>query len=114
MTMKTILDTTGAFNDETRILIVAFLLKHEESCVCEIAYALNLGQSRLSRHLGILYDAEILNMRRDGKMVFYSAKDSPSGLIAQFFCDIKNLGLDIAPKTMACDILKDCSAKAKD
>lgn len=104
--MKKILDVSGAFNDETRILIVAFLLEHGMSCVCEIAHALSLGQSRLSRHLGILYDAGIVDMRRDGKMVFYSVKDSPSGLIAQFFCAIETLDLKLPPKTMACDILK--------
>ena len=104
--MKNILNITGAFNDETRILIVAFLLKHGESCVCEVSHALNLGQSRLSRHLGILYDAEILSMRRDGKMVFYAINKNVNNLSEAFLQSVQGLNLELPPKTLACEILK--------
>jgi ArsR family transcriptional regulator len=103
--MKNILNIAGAFNDETRILIVAFLVQNGECCVCELSHALNLGQSRLSRHLGILNDAGILKMRRDGKWVYYEL-DNSSTLARQFFEEIKSLSLDLPQKVSACEINK--------
>jgi len=65
-----------ALADATRIRLVSTLIHHELS-VNEIVALMNMGQSRISRHLKILTDAEILKCRRDGVWAFYSVSDQP-------------------------------------
>jgi ArsR family transcriptional regulator len=59
-----------ALGDETRLRIVA-LLSHGELCVCHLEEALGLSQPNVSRQLGILRTAGIVEDRRDGNWVYY-------------------------------------------
>jgi len=104
--MNKLLQLTGAFYDETRITIVAFLLTHGESCVCELSESLGLIQSRLSRHVGILYDAGILSMRRNGKWVYYAIRDDLDGAAKALINEVNTLKLQMPPKIDACKIKK--------
>jgi ArsR family transcriptional regulator len=66
-----------ALSDDTRLRLLNLLVNHELS-VNEITDILNMGQSRISRHLKILTDCGLLVSRRDGLWVFYSAsKEGP-------------------------------------
>lgn len=67
-----------ALSDETRLRIVA-LLTHGELCVCHIENALATAQPNVSRALGILRTASIVDSRRDGSWVYYRlvAQDVP-------------------------------------
>jgi ArsR family transcriptional regulator len=60
-----------ALGDETRLRVVA-LLSHGELCVCHIEKALELSQPNVSRQLGILRAAGIVDTRRDGSWMYYS------------------------------------------
>lgn len=60
-----------ALADETRIRLFNILLSHELS-VNELVSLLDMGQSRISRHLKILTDSGLLQCRRDGVWAFYS------------------------------------------
>lgn len=60
-----------ALGDETRLRIVA-LLAHGELCVCHIEKALDLSQPNVSRHLGVLRAAGVVDARREGTWVYYS------------------------------------------
>jgi ubiquinone/menaquinone biosynthesis C-methylase UbiE len=68
-----------ALSDITRIRLFNILLHHELS-VNEIVSIMDMGQSRISRHLKILIDAGILMCRRDGIWAFYSVVDQGPGL----------------------------------
>ena len=59
-----------ALADITRLRLVNILL-HYELSVNEIVSILEMGQSRVSRHLKILTDAGFLECRRDGIWAFY-------------------------------------------
>ena len=59
-----------ALGDETRLRIVA-LLSHGELCVCHLENALDLSQPNVSRQLGILRMAGVVDARRDGTWVYY-------------------------------------------
>jgi ArsR family transcriptional regulator, arsenate/arsenite/antimonite-responsive transcriptional repressor len=59
-----------ALGDETRLRIVA-LLAHGELCVCHIERALELSQPNVSRQLGVLRMAGVVEARRDGTWVYY-------------------------------------------
>jgi ArsR family transcriptional regulator len=60
-----------ALGDETRLRIVA-LLSHGELCVCHIEKALDLSQPNVSRQLGILRAAGVVDARREGTWVYYA------------------------------------------
>jgi ArsR family transcriptional regulator len=59
--------------DLTRIRIL-LLLKVEELSVAELQEILDMGQSRISSHLAILRQADLVEDRRDGKRSYYTLK----------------------------------------
>ncbi len=59
-----------ALADETRLRLFNLLL-HYELNVNEIVVVMSMGQSRISRHLKILTDNNLLSFRRDGSFVYY-------------------------------------------
>jgi ArsR family transcriptional regulator len=56
--------------DETRLRIVT-LLSQGELCVCHLEEALRLAQPSVSRHLGTLRVAGVVEYRREGSWVYY-------------------------------------------
>ena len=60
-----------ALGDETRLRILKLLLR-KELCVCELEAALNLPQSKVSRHLTVLRSVGLVEDRREGTWIFYS------------------------------------------
>ena len=69
--MQDLIKVMKALSDETRLRILRVLLE-KECCVCEVMQALDISQSRASRNLGILQDADFLRARRDGLWIVYS------------------------------------------
>jgi len=67
-----------ALADETRLRLVHLSL-HYELNVNEIVAILRMGQSRISRHLKILTENQLLTSRRDGLWTFYSAASEGEG-----------------------------------
>jgi len=66
----------GALSDPTRLQIVFALATGEEMCVCDVAHVLGTTISTASHHLRKLRDLGILADRSDGKMVYYSLRQS--------------------------------------
>ncbi|RUA05389.1 MAG: transcriptional regulator [Gammaproteobacteria bacterium] len=62
----------NVLSDETRLRCLTLICEQKELCVCEIEYALNLPQSKISRHLNILKLNGLIRKRRCGKWVLYS------------------------------------------
>ncbi|MCH5336028.1 MAG: winged helix-turn-helix transcriptional regulator [Campylobacter sp.] len=75
--LEEFLKITGALNDETRILLLAFLSHYGSLCVCDLQASLAMTQSRLSRHLKILKDAGFLEVQRKGAWAYYEIKKEP-------------------------------------
>jgi ArsR family transcriptional regulator len=74
--MKDVLQLLKALSDETRLRLAKVLLDNEW-CVCELADALEVQQSNLSRHLAVLRHAGLLSDRKDGRWVYYTiARDA--------------------------------------
>lgn len=63
-----------ALGHPVRLKIVGYL-KDKEKCVCEIFPYLKMEQSHLSKHLAILRKAGIVDVRRQGKKIFYKVKN---------------------------------------
>jgi len=58
-------------SDETRQKIL-LLLEERERCVSELVQEFDLSQPTISRHLGVLKRAGLVNARREGQQVYYS------------------------------------------
>jgi ArsR family transcriptional regulator len=80
-----------ALADASRIRILA-ALRHGELAVAEIVEALNLGQSRVSRHLHILAEGGLATSRRDGRWVFYALP--PTGPARAFIDAALDMAVD--------------------
>ncbi len=63
-------------SDPTRVRIF-WLLSHREECVVNIAALLQMSSPAVSHHLRTLTEYHLLESRRDGKEVYYTAIDTP-------------------------------------
>jgi SAM-dependent methyltransferase len=68
-------DVLALLSDPTRMRLMA-LLTHEELTVAELMSVTQLGQSRVSTHLGHLRNAGLLRDRRAGASVYYCANEA--------------------------------------
>ncbi|HBR7308543.1 TPA: metalloregulator ArsR/SmtB family transcription factor [Klebsiella aerogenes] len=57
--------------DETRLAIIMLLRESGELCVCDLCAATGQSQPKISRHMAILREAELVLDRRQGKWVHY-------------------------------------------
>ncbi len=62
---------TRTLADPTRLRILMLLHASDELCVCELTATLDLPQPKISRHLAILRETEMLLDRRKGTWIFY-------------------------------------------
>ncbi len=69
--MRDLADSFKALGDETRLMMLALLLKKKELCVCDFEGTLQISQSKASRHLQTLKHAGYLLDRREGLWVHY-------------------------------------------
>ncbi len=60
-----------ALSDPTRRAALAILWDDGEHCVCELMARLDASQSRMSRHMKVLREANIVRDRRDAQWVRY-------------------------------------------
>jgi ArsR family transcriptional regulator len=101
-----------ALGDETRLRIVA-LLSHGELCVCHIEKALDLSQPNVSRQLGILRSANIVEARREGTWVYYSLSEQTHAVVeSQLETLTKTFGAERALKSDHARLRKSCGPDA--
>lgn len=70
--MENIVDVLKALSDETRLRILN-LLYSRDLCVCDIVEALQITQTKASRHLRYLKNAGLVDDRKQAQWVYYSA-----------------------------------------
>ena len=73
--MRKTIKAFKALSAETRLRVLNLILERE-CCVCEIMQALEISQSKASRHLSALYDAGFLKFRKEGLWSLYSVDES--------------------------------------
>lgn len=74
-----------AFGDKSRLKILE-LLASKEMTVNEIVAAVGLSQPTISRHLGVLREADVVVDRRDGQNVYYSLNRKSVQSCCEGFC----------------------------
>ena len=81
--MSATLNSLRALSDATRLRLVA-LLERDELSVNELQEITRLGQSRISTHLGLLADCDMVNSRREGKRTFYKLNGNADATVREF------------------------------
>ena len=81
--MSSTLKSLRALSDQTRLRIIALLEKSELS-VNELQEITRMGQSRISTHLGLLGDADLVQSRREGKRTFYRLNERADDMAREF------------------------------
>ena len=59
-------------SDATRLRALSLIDQEGSICVCELVYALELSQPKISRHLLALRDAGLVVSHRQAQWVFYT------------------------------------------
>lgn len=68
--MREVLNVTKALADENRVRIL-MSLQAGELCVCQIIEMIGLAPSTVSKHLSILYQACLVESRKEGRWIYY-------------------------------------------
>lgn len=95
MKMRELMSVTKALSDENRVRMLLALCQGE-LCVCQITELFDLSASTTSKHLSILYQAGLLDARKDGRWMYYQLPGKEAGpVVKQAICWIKDsLGND--------------------
>jgi len=68
--MREFMNITKALADEKRVRALLALRKGE-LCVCQITELFGLAVSTVSKHLSILYQAGLVESRKEGRWIYY-------------------------------------------
>jgi len=79
-----------ALGDPVRLRLFHLLAGHDELCVCHLTEALELPQSTVSRHLGVLRHTGLVVTRRDGKWMHYRLANSLAKRLATLISEFLN------------------------
>lgn len=74
--MITALTLFKCMADDTRLKLLLLLSEHQQLCVCHLQSALQLSQPKISRHLALLREKELVLDDRRGKWVHYRLNPS--------------------------------------
>lgn len=73
--MRELMKITKALADENRIRVL-LALRDGELCVCQITELLGLAPSTMSKHMSILYQAGLVDSRKDGRWIYFRLPDA--------------------------------------
>ena len=95
MNMREFMVLPKALADVNRVRML-LALQGGELCVCQITELFGLAASTTSKHLSILYQAGLLDSRKDGRWIYYAlaGKEAP-GAAREAICWVaKSLAQD--------------------
>ena len=70
--MNQLIRILKAVSDESRLRILNLIINADEICVCDIERTLGFTQTKVSRHLTALKNANLVTDRRQGLWILYS------------------------------------------
>ena len=78
MKLRQFMAVTKALSDENRVRFL-MALRGGELCVCRITELFELSASTTSKHLSVLYQAGLVDARKDGRWIYYKlpGKEAP-------------------------------------
>ena len=69
--MSQLVPVFKALSDRNRLRAFAALLSRGELCACQITELLRVSGATVSRHMGVLVSAGLVESRKDGRWVYY-------------------------------------------
>lgn len=88
--MRDLMAITSALSDSSRVRALQ-ALRAGELCVCQITEFLNLAPSTASKHLSILRQAGLVEVRKNGRWIYYRlAGDGASPVVREALEWIQN------------------------
>jgi ArsR family transcriptional regulator, arsenate/arsenite/antimonite-responsive transcriptional repressor len=64
-------------------------LRHQELCVCELLERIEISQSKLSFHLKVLREAELIQARHSGRWIYYSLNLPQLVVLEQYLAEYR-------------------------
>jgi ArsR family transcriptional regulator len=89
-----------ALSEPLRVQVLE-LLRDRELCVCDLCEALNVTQSKLSFHLKVLKESELVRSRQEGRWIYYSLNLPQFVVMEQYLADYRRFS-PIVP-SRSCD-----------
>jgi ArsR family transcriptional regulator, arsenate/arsenite/antimonite-responsive transcriptional repressor len=80
-----------ALSEPLRLKILD-LLRTQELCVCELGEALEMPQSKLSFHLKVLKEAELVRARQQGRWMYYSLNLQQFIVLEEYLAEYRRFG----------------------
>jgi ArsR family transcriptional regulator, arsenate/arsenite/antimonite-responsive transcriptional repressor len=77
-----------ALSEPLRLQIID-LLREQELCVCDLCDSLNVAQSKLSFHLKVLREAELVRSRQSGRWIYYSLDLPQFVVLEQYLAEFR-------------------------
>ena len=77
-----------ALSEPLRLQVLE-LLRERELCVCELCEYLGVAQSKLSFHLKILKEAELVRTRQQGRWIYYSLNLPQFVVLEQYLAEYR-------------------------
>ena len=72
--MLDFISITKALSDENRVRAI-MMLRNGELCVCQLIEMLGLAPSTVSKHMSILRQARLVQVRKEGRWMYYRLPD---------------------------------------
>ena len=87
--MRQFLNISKALSDENRLRSL-MMLADQELCLCQLIEMLGLAPSTVSKHMSVLYQADLVNARKEGRWMYYSlATKATSGQVVSAIAWVK-------------------------
>jgi ArsR family transcriptional regulator, arsenate/arsenite/antimonite-responsive transcriptional repressor len=95
--LREVLEMHKALSDANRLRIL-IALTGKELCVCQITELLQLAPSTVSKHLSILRQAHLIEMRKVGRWIHYRLSDQNADTTAAEYIRLLGRSLDRDPQ----------------
>ncbi|HFS68220.1 MAG TPA: ArsR family transcriptional regulator [Flavobacteriia bacterium] len=97
--MDKYITTFKALTDETRVRILNLILISDiELCACEFTDILNITSYNISKHLKILKIANLISIRKEGRMIFYSLRNNKDQFYNNILSSIQSIESEVFEK----------------
>ncbi len=79
-------------------LKVIDLLREQELCVCDLCDRLEVNQSKLSFHLKVLKEAQLIRGRQEGRWIYYSLNLPQLAALEQYLSEYRRHSPMLPPR----------------
>ena len=100
--LREFMNITKALADEHRVRTL-LALREGELCVCQITELFGLAPSTVSKHLSILFQAGLVESRKDGRWIYYELPGKHAPVVVRKALDWIEKALADNPQVLADD-----------